>query len=291
MTTIPTSTTVGTKETVSNFEEEKADIINHVIGKRRKDKKRTKDQKTYRGTNSTPQKGSNEGIPPQSEKVKTHYETSYQSVSAGKMKIQRQEQLYQERERERRATNVIIHGLEEKREVHDRDQIKKLFMAIDVTSTPKSLTRLGSPSKHEMRRPLKLVLNTLEEKTMLMKKAPRLKFAEGDLKKISITHDFTINQRKEIAKKVKIAREKTARNNGKYVWKVKGSSWEEMKVIRLNTTSTTNEDSVSNNAINPKDRITKETNEQESKRPYHQDNEEETKSEEVRRSQPRMIYK
>ena len=178
-----------------------------------------------------------EGISIPSANVKDQHEDSYQLPTTEQMKCEQQERTYQEKERKRRATNVIIHGLEEKKDVHDRDEIEKLFKAVDVKLTPKSVIRLGYPLKHGKGRPLKLVLNNFEEKTMLMKNASNLKFAEGDLRKISITHDFTMKQRKQIAEKVKLAREKTANNNGQYVWKLKGSSWEEMKVIRLNTTS------------------------------------------------------
>ena len=88
-----------------------------------------------------------------------------------------------------------------------------------------------------------------------MKKASKLKFADGDLQKISIAHDFTIKQRKQIAEKVKLARKKTAENDGQYVWKLKGSSWDEMKVTRLNPTK---KDGV-NNTIKLKNRNTNET--------------------------------
>ena len=102
------------------------------------------------------------------------------------------EHAYQNKERKQRAANVIIHGLSEKEEIDDRAQIEKIFKAVSVELMPMSFTRLGRNLKSTRGRPLKLVMNSQGDKAVFMKNLTKLKTADDELRKISITNDLTL---------------------------------------------------------------------------------------------------
>ena len=129
------------------------------------------------------------------------------------LKAEQAERAYQKKERRRRAANVIIHGMNETAESRDKVQIENLFNAVKVKLVPKSFTRLGVKNENKKGRPLRLTMRSINEKAILMKAAPNLRNANKDFRKVSITHD----QRKQIATKVKQAREKTLNESENYV--------------------------------------------------------------------------
>ena len=58
------------------------------------------------------------------------------------IKEEQAERAYQEKEKKRRAANVIIYGLGEMSERKDREQIEVLFKTINLNIVPKSFTPL-----------------------------------------------------------------------------------------------------------------------------------------------------
>ena len=79
---------------------------------------------------------------------------------------------------------------------------------------------MGKPDP-DKNRSIKLRMNTESEKEMVMSKLPNLKNAEDHLKKISVTDDYTVEERPEIRKCVEKAKEKTREDNSKFVWKAR----------------------------------------------------------------------
>ena len=199
-----------------------------MIGKRKARKKR-------RISNEDGTRESTTFVPAEEDKGEQTIETKKQveqvECQSGKfdltviqdaLRAERHEHTYQTQERKLRAANIIIHGLNEGTEIDDQIEIKKIFKAVGVTSLPKSFTRLGSQSTHARGRPVKLVMNNLQEKKIFMNNLPKLKTAEENIRRISITHDFTLEQRKINAAMVKKAREMTS-NNNQDEWKLRGS--------------------------------------------------------------------
>ena len=101
--------------------------------------------------------------------------------------------------------------MDEIAESGDKVQIEKLFNAVKVKLVPKSFTRLGVKNENKKGRPLRLTMRSINEKAILMKAAPNLRNANKDFRKVSITHDLTIEQRNQIATKVKQGRETRSR--------------------------------------------------------------------------------
>ena len=148
------------------------------------------------------------------------------------MQEDRQEQRHLQRERKKRSRNVIVHGIKEEIGADDQGTVKQIFEILDVKFTPESITRLGNKTVGSTR-PMKIVMNNESEKNDIMKALPKLGGSqENVLCKVSITNDYTITERKEIARWVAKAREKTANDNEGCVWKVRGTPFNSIRLVK-----------------------------------------------------------
>ena len=135
------------------------------------------------------------------------------------------DELLQQRERKLRSCNIIIHGVEEEKENStetDEQFVTEFLSALGVNQEPKSTVRLGR-AENNKRRPLRLTMNTDEEKDTVMARLPNLKNAEDKLKMISVTDDYTVDERNEIKTWVEKAKKKNEKETGDVVWKVRGT--------------------------------------------------------------------
>ena len=87
--------------------------------------------------------------------------------------------------------------------------------------------------KSDRQRPLRVTMKTLEDKEELMSRLGLLWNAENDLKKMSVTDDYTIAEREEIRRWVTMAKEKTTNETSGYVWKARGTPKTGMCLIRI----------------------------------------------------------
>ena len=153
------------------------------------------------------------------------------------IKEARNEQLTQEREIKERSTNLIIHVVAEMREsdsprTEDEVFAKSLLEAIDVKVNYKSIRRLGKPDINP-KRPIKLIMNN--ENDQIMKNLNKLKNADERLKKISVTDDYTGDERHLIKTSVQKANTKNCEeeDNSKFVWKVRGSPKNGLRLVKF----------------------------------------------------------
>ena len=154
-----------------------------------------------------------------------------------KINESRNEQLVQERERKLPATNIIIHEVQEflpeNEDINDAEFINALFKTMGIDIRPDSITRLGKPDPNKSR-PIKLKMKSESDKDSFMARLPNLKNAEDRFNKISVTEDYTAEERETIRKKVTEARNKSeTEGEGKYVWKVRGSPKNGLRLIRF----------------------------------------------------------
>ena len=100
----------------------------------------------------------------------------------------------QERERELRSTNIIVHGVkevaDENEEENDDEFVNAFLGRIGVSIKPISIIRFGKPEPSKTRQ-LKIKLETEKEKEAVMSRLSNLKNAEDRFKKISVTEDHT----------------------------------------------------------------------------------------------------
>ena len=138
------------------------------------------------------------------------------------------EELVQQKEREARAQNIIIHGLPEEPDTPEGEEadirtIKEILDAIEVAPDFESFIRLEKRNESKSR-PIKLKMSTLNEKKSVMSNLSKLKQAPENFRKISVTDDYTEKEREEIRKMVNEAKNKTeSQGDGKYIFKVRGS--------------------------------------------------------------------
>ena len=109
------------------------------------------------------------------------------------MSENRNEQLVQERERRKRSTNTILHGVrvvDKNEESNDKVFVTALLETIGISIKQESIIRLGKPDPNK-NRPIKLRMNSVSEKKKVMSRLPNLNNAEYRLKKMNVTDDYT----------------------------------------------------------------------------------------------------
>ena len=143
----------------------------------------------------------------------------------------------EEREKEKRTNNFIIHGLEEEGtsienvKNNDKNMVKLFFQKINIENKPKSFYRLGIPAPGK-NRPLKVEMTNNTERELVLNNLQLLKGTE--LGKLSIRENLTKNDRKQVKKYVDSARNKN-NEDPSHRWVVRGSSkngWHLMNLTR-----------------------------------------------------------
>ena len=139
-----------------------------------------------------------------------------------------------EEEREKREGNLIIYQVEESDSVNaeDRKEYDTIFCnalcveGFKIEKVPtKNIIRLGKKDENDERiRPMKVVLENKNDKEKIMKNVNKLAKAEPKLKNISISHDYTKDEREAIKSKVAEAKE-ISEKDLKYTYKVRGPPW------------------------------------------------------------------
>ena len=130
---------------------------------------------------------------------------------------------------------MITHGMINASGCNDSDSVKKLLDAINIDHVPKSVIRLGKRKAG----PVKVVMKTLKEKIDVMKALPRLKHSNL---KVSITDDYTQEERKKIGLYLSKAKTKNMSEPERQVWYVKDSPRTKLRIVnkdRLNQNSHT----------------------------------------------------
>ena len=137
-----------------------------------------------------------------------------------------------------RDKNIIIHGIQEpmeetkeKEHEQDKSEIEDILRDIGVQDIKPSHHRIGQ--KHEKGvfwRPIKVILQSVSEKERIMQNLHKLKrFGHFGL---SVTDDFTINERKRIKEKCQEAKNLNKGNNGDFVWRVRGSPRTRLRLVQ-----------------------------------------------------------
>ena len=127
---------------------------------------------------------------------------------------------------DRRKKNVIIHGAEEigenndEMKTRDTNYVNDILAKLGLTCQPKSITRLGEPNEAR-KRPLKILMKTIDDKTKVMSCLNRLKGTETQFGRISIREDYTTSEREEIKMWVQKAKDKSS-TDPERIYKARG---------------------------------------------------------------------
>ena len=121
------------------------------------------------------------------------------------------EELLEEAEKEKRRNNFIIHGLAECGEDGKSDEsiVEQFFNTIRITPRPAKFYRLGKADQNENKsRPLKIEMTSSDDKDTVMNHLNHLK-GDDDLGKISVKDDLTRNERDQVKRFINNAKEQT----------------------------------------------------------------------------------
>ena len=129
----------------------------------------------------------------------------------------------------KRENNLIIHGMAENNSFSDEDKVQDMFGAIRVKYKPVTMLRLGTKEENK-NRPLMVRLNSKKEKGTVLSKLGRLKYvARRCNERISVTHDYTSEERRKIKELVDESKRRNMNEqNDTYTWKVRG-----MQIVKI----------------------------------------------------------
>ena len=146
------------------------------------------------------------------------------------IKEARNEEQKENRDKQSRKTNIIIHGVPDKKfedqnkqETWNEEYINKLLLDLKVVVSKKKAIRLGTFTE-DKKRPMKVVFGSVKEKETVMKSLKNLKGIEG-YEKTSITDDHTKAERNLIklwADKAKERNEEEPKDSN-IIWRVRGT--------------------------------------------------------------------
>ena len=145
------------------------------------------------------------------------------------------DEMVQERERDKRSANLVIYGVSEvctgELKDHDDQFISSFMDIIGVTVRPKEITRLGKPNE-DKKRPLKLVMGCDDDKNTVMSRLSNLKNADEIYRKLSVREDYTIEEREQVREWVKKAAAKNTEENTD-CWKVRGTPKNGLRLVKI----------------------------------------------------------
>ena len=149
------------------------------------------------------------------------------------LKETKNKELIQEKEREKRSSNIIIHGVNENNtegENSDKTYVTSFMETIGLQIIPKQIVRLGKVNDNS-KRPLKLVMNNRDDKENVMKRLGNLK-GNDTYRSISVRDDYTLEERELIKEWVTKANEKNIKDNTDE-WKVRGTPKNGLRLVRI----------------------------------------------------------
>ena len=139
-------------------------------------------------------------------------------------------------DRENREPNLILYRVDEstlanpeERKRADEEYFNTLCEEVlDIGEVPVlQCTRLGKKSEGEDAgpRPMKIVLANKTDKPVIFRNLRKLKEAEDKFKKVSISNDYSEEERAAIKQKVDEAKKKTGEESKNWVFRVRGPPW------------------------------------------------------------------
>ena len=145
------------------------------------------------------------------------------------IRVAKIEEKKEERDHDQRKKNIIVHGAHEESPTQeeqvnmDKTFVDNLLKDVAYKVVPKYIGRVGNKAEGKSR-PLKIVLNTDEEKRKLFSNLKALKGVDK-YQKVSISDDFTIAERELIKVWAKKAKEKNEVEppDSNIIWRVRGN--------------------------------------------------------------------
>ena len=159
-----------------------------------------------------------------------NWENTLTGIEQVNDKIEQSTQIHSNLEQDR-DKNVIIHGLKES-EKCDTELVEDIFKATATTHKPAQIMRLGQ-QRDDKTRPLMLLMKTGDEKKKFMSKLWMLKNVRTRFGNISITHDYTLEERNLIKKWVEEAERRNKHGTNECRWRVRGTPRTGLRLVQI----------------------------------------------------------
>ena len=169
------------------------------------------------------------------------------AVSAGAQKPQafhnvmlttRNEEIVEEKDKAARASNLIIHGVDEGGDESDTTFVRTLIDVVGANSVQhKSLSRIGRKSSTSTKRPIIINFKSESDKDKVFENLNKLKGNET-YRRINVTDDYTIPERKlvkEMKEQTKL-KNSLEPDNSEHVWKLRGCPKNGLQIRRFRKT-------------------------------------------------------
>jgi hypothetical protein len=154
------------------------------------------------------------------------------------------ESVDEERRREERINNIVIHRLEESQEetgeqrmTEDKTTVLELLGDVLKVSCEgkdiRKMFRMGKINENGKARPLLVEFRDRATKNEVMESLGKLRASEDKYRRISVAHDMTESERERCRCLVKESKEKQSKEeSGEWIYKVKG--WPgSMKIVKI----------------------------------------------------------
>ena len=115
----------------------------------------------------------------------------------------------------------------------DTELVKDIFAATATHQEPVYINRLG-PKKEGKIRPLIIRMQNSDEKEAFMSRW-MLKNVRMKFKNVSITNDYTLDERMMIRRCVEEAKRRNTSGTNGYLWKVRGTPKTGLKIVKIET--------------------------------------------------------
>ena len=153
------------------------------------------------------------------------------------MQDAKNDELVERKEVEKRSANFIIRSAEEigcneaKIKENDNQYLDDILKKLGLLSKPLNVIRLGKPNDAG-KRPIKVVMANKNDKQQVMGNLRKLKGTEQEFGKISITDDYTGNERERIKKFHLLAKEKSEKSESS-IFKVRGNPKNGLRLVEI----------------------------------------------------------
>ena len=141
---------------------------------------------------------------------------------------------------DRRDNNIIIHGIKESNEIgYDEIYLKRLFTVMKMGQTSPTLAHRLGIRRADRPRPMKITMDSKDDKAKFMSQLGALKYAATDYRKIRVTDDYTVDEREEIRRWVEMANDRNTTDDKddkvmmSYAWKVRGNPKIGMRIVKI----------------------------------------------------------
>jgi len=154
-------------------------------------------------------------------------------------------QAEEDKMKERKKSNVIIHRMAESQAAEDKDRNAEdrksvINLLNNVLNVPcedkvdiKKVFRLGKPSTEGKQRPLLIEFRDAAIKNRVLENLSKLRDADEQLRQISVTHDMTEGEREQCRELVKECRERQQQDvSGEWKYQVRGLPGD-MRIVKL----------------------------------------------------------